>query len=158
MASIPNGFGGAPRAGIFLGGYGNRIGTNSDGVSDDLERNLISGNSQRLHRGHLLQQPAQPRRAAHHHRRELDGRERHRPGGACPTISASAARPASPVIIRDNVIAAHTFEGISTHSSNMLIIGNRIGVGADGVTPLGNGYNGISLSGNDNVIGGTGPG
>ncbi|MBK7917873.1 MAG: hypothetical protein IPJ94_16765, partial [Chloroflexi bacterium] len=46
MASIPNGFGGAPRAGIFLGGYGNRIGTNSDGVSDDFERNLISGNSQ----------------------------------------------------------------------------------------------------------------
>jgi hypothetical protein len=40
----------------------------------------------------------------------------------------------------------------------MLIIGNRIGVGADGVTPLGNGQNGLFLSGNDNVIGGTGPG
>ena len=40
----------------------------------------------------------------------------------------------------------------------MVIIGNRIGVGADGVTPLGNGYNGMFLSGNDNVIGGTGPG
>jgi hypothetical protein len=40
----------------------------------------------------------------------------------------------------------------------MLIAGNRIGVGADGVTPLGNGQNGLFLSGNDNVIGGTGPG
>jgi hypothetical protein len=46
MASIPNGFGGSPRAGIVLGGYGNRIGTNSDGLSDALERNLISGNYQ----------------------------------------------------------------------------------------------------------------
>ena len=40
----------------------------------------------------------------------------------------------------------------------MVIIGNQIGVGADGVTPLGNGYNGLFLSGNDNAIGGTGPG
>jgi hypothetical protein len=46
MLSIRNGYGGSPRAGIVLGGYGNRIGTNSDGLSDDLERNLISGNSQ----------------------------------------------------------------------------------------------------------------
>jgi hypothetical protein len=64
----------------------------------------------------------------------------------------------APTTIRDNVISGHTIEGISTHSSNMLIIGNRIGVGADSVTPLGNGQNGLFLSGNDNVIGGTGPG
>ena len=63
-----------------------------------------------------------------------------------------------PVIIRDNVIAAHTIDGISTNSSNMLLTGNRIGVGADGVTPLGNGHNGMFLSGNNNIIGGTGLG
>jgi hypothetical protein len=157
MLSIPNGYGGSPRAGIVLGGYGNRIGTNSDDVSDDLERNLISGNSQTSISAIYFNNLANP--------------------DAPPTIIAGnwmgvdatglAALPNNygiggtsnvPVIIRDNVIAANTIEGISTHSSNMLIIGNRIGVGADGVTPLGNGQNGLFLSGNDNVIGGTGPG
>jgi hypothetical protein len=157
MLSIANGYGGSPRAGIVLGGYGNRIGTNSDGVSDDLERNLISGNAQTSISAIYFNNLANP--------------------GAPPTIIAGnwlgvdatglAALPnnygiggssAVPVIIRDNVIAAHTIEGISTHSSNMVIIGNRIGVGADSATPLGNGQNGLFLSGNDNVIGGTGPG
>ena len=56
------------------------------------------------------------------------------------------------------MISGHTYEGVSTNSSNMLLTGNRIGVGADGVTPLGNGYHGIFLSGANNVIGGAGPG
>ncbi len=157
MASIPNGTGGAPRAGIFLGGYGNRIGTNSDGVSDDLERNLISGNSQTsisaIYFSNLPNPDAPPTiiagnwmgvdatgLAALHNNYGMSG------------ISSV------PVIIRDNVISGHTFEGISTNSSNMLIIGNRIGLGADGMTPLGNGYSGLFLSGSNNIIGGVGPG
>jgi hypothetical protein len=157
MAAIPNGTGGSPRAGIVLGGYGNRIGTNSDGVSDDLERNLISGNSQTSISAIYFNNLANP--------------------SAPPTIIAGnwmgvnatgvSALPNNygiggtsnvPVIIRDNVISANTIEGISTQSSNMVVTGNRIGVGADGVTPLGNGQNGLFLSGNNNTIGGTGPG
>ena len=157
MSAIPNGYSGSPRGGIVLGGYGNRIGTNSDGVSDDLERNLIAGNANVAVYAIYFNNLSNP--------------------GAPPTIIAGnwmgvdatglAALPNNygiggasnvPVIIRDNVISGHTFEGISTQSSGMLITGNRIGVGADGVTPLGNGYSGMFLSGNDNLIGGTGPG
>ncbi|MBK6326389.1 MAG: PKD domain-containing protein [Chloroflexi bacterium] len=157
MASIPNGFGGAPRAGIFLGGYGNRIGTNSDGVSDDLERNLISGNSQTsiaaIYFSNLPNPDAPPTIIAGNWLGvNATGL------AALPNNYGISGASSVPVIIRDNVIAAHTFEGISTNSSSMVIIGNRIGVGADGVTPLGNGYNGLFLSGNDNAIGGTGPG
>ena len=157
MASIPNGFGGAPRAGIFLGGYGNRIGSNSDGVSDDLERNLISGNSQTsiaaIYFSNLPNPDAPPTIIAGNWMGvNATGL------AALPNNYGISGTSSVPVIIRDNVIAGHTIEGISTHSSNMLIIGNRIGVGADGVTPLGNGQNGLFLSGNDNVIGGAGPG
>ncbi len=157
MVAIPNGTGGSPRAGIVLGGYGNRIGTNSDGVSDDLERNLISGNSQTTISAIYFNNQPKP--------------------DAPPTIIAGnwmgvdatglanlpnnygiGGMSYTPVIIRDNVISGHTYEGISTHSSGMLITGNYIGVGADGVTALGNGYSGIFISGNNNIIGGTGPG
>ena len=150
-------YGSSPRAGILLGGYGNRIGTNSDGVSDDLERNLISGNSQMFHL-----RPSTSTTCPTPARRPPSS-----PGTGwawtppvwrlCPTISASAAPLTPPPSSATTSSPANTFEGISTHSSNMLIIGNRIGVGADGVTPLGNGYHGLFLSGNDNVIGGTGP-
>jgi hypothetical protein len=157
MASIPNGFGGSPRAGIVLGGYGNRIGTNSDGVSDELERNLISGNSQTsisaIYFNNLPNPDAPPTIIAGNWM-GVDATGL----AALPNNYGISGTSSVAVIIRDNVIAAHTIEGISTHSSGMLIIGNRIGVGADGVTPLGNGQNGLFLSGNNNVIGGTGPG
>lgn len=157
MLSIPNGYGGSPRAGIVLGGYGNRIGTNSDGVSDDLERNLISGNSQTSISAiyfNNLSNPSAPPTIIAGNWLGVDATGL----AALPNNYGISGSSAVPVIIRDNVIAAHTIEGISTHSSNMVIIGNRIGVGADGVTPLGNGQNGLFLSGNDNVIGGAGPG
>jgi hypothetical protein len=156
-ASIPNGFGGSPRAGIVLGGYGNRIGTNSDGLSDALERNLISGNYQTTISAiyfNNLSNPSAPPTIIAGNWIGVDATGL----TALPNNYGISGTSAVPVIIRDNVIAAHTYEGISTHSSNMLITGNRIGVLADGVTPLGNGQNGLFLSGNDNVIGGTGPG
>ncbi|HMP43141.1 MAG TPA: PKD domain-containing protein, partial [Roseiflexaceae bacterium] len=157
MLSIPNGYGGSPRAGIQLGGYGNRIGTNSDGVSDALERNLISGNGQTtisaIYFNNLANPAAPPTIIAGNWMGvDVTGLS------ALPNNYGISGTSAVPVIIRDNVIAAHTYEGISTHSSDMLITGNRIGVGADGVTPLGNGQDGIYLSGNNNLIGGTGPG
>jgi hypothetical protein len=157
MNAIPNGFGGAPRAGIVLGGYGNRIGSNSDGVSDDLERNLISGNSQTsisaIYFNNLPNPDAPPTIIAGNWM-GVDATG----VAALPNNYGISGTSSVPVIIRDNVISGHTYEGISTHSSWMLIIGNRIGVGADGVTPLGNGYSGLFLSGNNNIIGGTGPG
>ena len=157
MAAIPNGTGSSPRAGIVLGGYGNRIGTNSDGVSDDLEGNLISGNANvavyAIYFNNLPTPGAPPTIIAGNWMGvNATG------GGALPNNYGIGGTSYAPTIIRDNVISGNTYEGISTHSSEMLITGNYIGVGADGVTPLGNGYSGIFLSGSNNVIGGTGPG
>ncbi|MBE7529392.1 MAG: carboxypeptidase regulatory-like domain-containing protein [Ardenticatenaceae bacterium] len=157
MIAIPNGTLGSPRGGIILGGYGNRIGTNSDGLSDELERNLISGNTNvadyAIYFNNLPNPDAPPTIIAGNWMGvNATGL------AALPNNYGIGGTSYAPTIIRDNVIAGHTYEGIITHSSNMLITGNRIGVGADGVTPLGNGQNGLFLSGNNNLIGGTGPG
>jgi hypothetical protein len=157
MNAIANGYGGAPRAGIVVGGYGNRIGTNSDGVSDDLERNLISGNAQTSISAiyfNNLSNPTAPPTIIAGNWLGVDATGL----AALPNNYGISGSSAVPVIIRDNVIAANTIDGISSASSGMVIIGNRIGVGADGVTPLGHGQHGINLSGSDNQIGGAGPG
>lgn len=157
MAAIPNGTNGSPRAGISLGGYGNRIGTNNDGVSDELERNLISGNANVAVYAiyfNNLPDPGAPATIIAGNWMGVDATGL----AALPNNYGIGGTSNVPVIIRDNVIAAHTYEGIDTHTSNMQIFGNLVGVGADGITPLGNRQNGIFLSGNNNIIGGTGPG
>ena len=73
------------------------------------------------------------------------------------------------VVIRDNVIAGNVDWGVEIESAEVdepvatanIVQGNRIGVGADGTTALGNGKGGILLHGRgatDNLIGGSGPG
>lgn len=52
-----------------------------------------------------------------------------------------------------NVIAYNGFGGIRIDSASNHVAGNRIGVGADGTTPLGNQYNGVRILGDSNVIG-----
>lgn len=61
------------------------------------------------------------------------------------------------VVFANNVVSGNTRFGIRTAStSNQVIIGNKIGVLADGTTPAGNGSHGIFLHTNssDNRIGG----
>lgn len=160
MNAIANGYSASGRGGIYLGGYGNLIGSNFDGASDDLERNLISGNAHASTSGILTQFVDQP--------------------GAVPNMIAGnwigvdatglAALPNNyglrgatgtnhGLTVRNNVISGNAFEGMSLSLTNATVSGNLIGVGADGATPLGNGHTGIWLTaGNDNRIGGTGPG
>lgn len=45
--------------------------------------------------------------------------------------------------------------GISNGSDNNIVTGNFIGLGADGLTDIGNGANGIDLYGSHNIIGGS---
>ncbi len=155
--AIANGFGGSPRGGIYLGGYGNLIGSNFDGVSDDLERNLISGNANNSTSGIFSQFVS------------VTGAVPNTIAGNWIGVDATglAALPnnvgiggaSQGLTVRNNVIAGNTFEGISLNLTSSVLTGNLIGVGADGVTPRGNGYTGIRLTaGNDNQIGGTGPG
>jgi hypothetical protein len=59
--------------------------------------------------------------------------------------------------IADNVLCANGGAGIRLTGENdsHRLVRNLIGVGADGLTPLGNGQEGIALSGNGNLLGGT---
>jgi autotransporter-associated beta strand protein len=57
--------------------------------------------------------------------------------------------------VADNVICANALYGINEGETSDVIVRNKIGVGADGVTPLGNGSDGIYLSGVGNIVGGT---
>ena len=60
-----------------------------------------------------------------------------------------------------NLISGNMWSGILLNSSGSnTVMGNYIGVAADGITPLPNGQNGIYVSGDavSNTIGGTGPG
>ncbi|MGH2685641.1 MAG: CSLREA domain-containing protein, partial [Actinomycetota bacterium] len=56
-----------------------------------------------------------------------------------------------------NVISGNIVEGVQLESGSNSLQGNYIGLGADGSTDLGNGSDGISISGNTNTIGGTTP-
>jgi CSLREA domain-containing protein len=51
-----------------------------------------------------------------------------------------------------NVIAASTVDGVSISGDDTVLIGNKIGVGANGMTPLGN-TRGVSVSGTGSYIG-----
>ncbi len=94
QTSAPNGTG----ISLFFGGVNNRIGTDGNGVGDESEGNVISGNSG-------------------------DG------------------------------IRFTTFP--HSHVTGTVVAGNRIGVGADGVSPLSNGGHGIQLRGSSQTqIGG----
>lgn len=155
MSAIANGFGGSPRGGIYLGGYGNRVGSDFDGVSDDLERNLISGNAGNSTSGIFLQYLDQPGAVPNTIAGNWIGVDA--TGLAALPNNTGVSGTSLGLLVRNNVIAANTFEGISYSGSAMRAIGNRIGVGADGVTPLGNGFYGIYLLASDNVIGGAGP-
>lgn len=159
MSAIPNGYNGSPRGGIYLGGYGNRVGSNLDGVSDELERNLISGNTFVSSSGILLQYVDQPGAVPNSIIGNWIGVDASGLAALPNNYGLSGASGAmNGLVIRNNIISGHTYDGISLTMNNASVTGNLVGVGADGVTALGNGQHGINLSGSDNIIGGTGPG
>ena len=159
MAAIPNGLNSLSRCGIYLGGSGNRIGTNGDGLSDTLERNLISGNNGCGILHNLQTNPtALPNVIAGNYiGTNATGL------AALPNSGSGLSSVTSPnynVVIRNNVISANGGGGIAIGGLNQAVIsGNFIGVGADGATPLGNtGGSGIFFHGSDNQVGGVNPG
>lgn len=163
--AIPNGTNSNSRAGIYLGGTGNRIGTNSDGIADNLERNLISGNHGS---GITLNIQTNPVAAANIIAGNYVGTDS--TGlAALPNSGSGLASSSGPnynVTIRNNVISGNGGSAIAISGLNQAVItGNFIGVAADGTTPLGNGslsytgnIYGIYLSGSNNQIGGLNPG
>ncbi len=58
-------------------------------------------------------------------------------------------------LIADNVFAANGSFGVEFGGTGNVIVRNKIGVGADGTTPLGNRDIGLRLFGNAHIVGGT---
>jgi hypothetical protein len=62
----------------------------------------------------------------------------------------------SSCLIADNVISGNLSYGVgNANAPNVTLVRNKIGVGADGLTPRGNGSGGVSLSGTSYLVGGT---
>jgi len=88
-------------------------------------------------------------------------------GGGVRITQATASTVVTPVGVTEtsthlerNIIAGNTTDGIQllgTNTTNNLIQNNFIGMAADGLTPVGNGRNGIRVQApsNGNIIGGT---
>ena len=147
------------RYGVFIlqGSTGNRIGTNADGQSDTLERNIISGNGSS---GILLDQSSSNTIAGNYIGTNAAG-------------SAALAGAVDGVVIQNsstnntiggtlagtgNVVVGSGLDGIllqDINPGNNLVAGNIIGADRTGLIPLGGFTNGIDIQSSDNIIGGT---
>jgi len=133
------------------------IGTNGDGVSDELERNVISGN-----RGHGIFFDGSTIGniiAGNYIGTDVTGTvaigngpihagillrgSGHRVGTDGDGVSDELER---------NVVAGNA-GGISLQAGNCTVAGNYVGVDATGLAAMGNGGRGISVDGDDNIIG-----
>ena len=156
-AALPN----LGDAGVTIadGAQNNRIGTNADGVSDDLERNVISGNagsgvrfqdagtSFNVVAGNYIGTTADGAIALGNGNQGIDI---HAPNNTVGGITAASR----------NVIASNSSSGIyiyNTNATGNLVEGNYIGTDATGTVALGNHNDSITIDeAPDNTVGGTG--
>jgi hypothetical protein len=161
-SALPNG--GAAGVQITGGAQGNRIGTNSDGVSDDLERNVISGNT-----GNGVQiagsGTSQNLVAGNYIGTDWTGTMQVGNGQAGVRIDTGASNntlggstPAFRNVIGGNGDRGVYLRDVATQAN--LIAGNYIGVDATGAAPLPHHNNdAVSIDyASNNTVGGTAAG
>ena len=169
QSSVPNGSGVA-----ILGSRLNHVGTNADGLSDELERNIISGNS-----GTGVSIYAWPDRidgganenviAGNYIGTDISGQQALGNGSYGITLSflyvgEFLAPPTGNIIggrnpIERNIIAGNQGSGIfAARAEETIVLGNYIGVGADGSAALGNAVGVHLYESPNNLIGGSEPG
>ena len=140
-----------------IGGSGgfNTIGTDGDGVSDELERNIISGN-----RGHgIFMGGTGNIFAGNYIGTDVTGTVAIGNGSNAPGMLLRGSSHhvgmnedyVSNELTR-NVVAGNS-GGISLQADDCIVAGNFIGVDATGLVAMGNGGRGIQISGDDNIIG-----
>jgi M6 family metalloprotease-like protein len=149
---------------IAAGSTFNRIGTDGDGVSDDVERNVISGN---LNRGIFSSGTwginSENVIAGNYIGTDVTGMTAMGNGGDGVAITGENFRIGTDASAdafnanERNVIANNGRAGIYLDNANGTVVaGNYVGVAADGVTALGNALDGVELWNSfNNTIGGT---
>ena len=128
----------------------NRIGTNQDGISDEFERNVISGNSQF---GIALRdsQTSNNIIAGNYIGTTLSGQ------ASLPNVSDGISSSSNANSFRSNIIAGNGGSGLVLFANDSIATGNVIGLAANGVTDLGHPAVGIYITGARNRIGGSSP-
>lgn len=53
-----------------------------------------------------------------------------------------------------NVISGNYFDGVQLYGTSSVVAGNYIGVAADGIAPMGNGHDGLSINADNTTVGG----
>ncbi|HVK08828.1 MAG TPA: M57 family metalloprotease [Gemmataceae bacterium] len=149
---------------IDSGAQSNRIGTNSDGVFDGAERNVISGNKGtaifilrpgtdfNVVAGNYIGVDATGEAALGNGNRGILiglGAQSNRVGTLAGSAFPNAGR---------NVISGNTWMGIQIDSNQNVVTGNSIGTSATGKTGFGNLLEGIRINGAGNTIGGSAAG
>ncbi len=144
--------------GISIGSNisGVRVGTNGDGVSDALERNIISGNYHGIEvegSGHII--------AGNYIGTDVNGTSAI--PNTAPIYYFSAANSyigmnsdgSAGEANEGNVISGNTYSGIDLNAANVMIAGNIIGSDPGRTIDLGNGDDGIYIRGygDDAIIG-----
>ena len=145
-------------SGIFAGPQFNRIGSSADGVRDEEERNVISGN---LSAGIWVYQSPKNIVVGNYIGTSADGLSPIGNAGSGIRIDDSAD-----VIVgapgAGNVIAASGFHGVEitgSLSTGVVVQGNRVGTDKEGTSALANSGRGISIQDSaSNYIGGSSAG
>ena len=149
--------------GIGPAGTNNRIGTNGDGIADDKERNIISGNGLDGIKGFFTDLITI---AGNYIGTDVTGTVGlgngrngiYFQGGAFNRVGTDGNGVSDEV--ERNIISANASSGFTTSngSSNNVIAGNYIGTDVNGTVALGNSATGIAIDGTNNRIGTNGDG
>lgn len=143
-------------AGIYLGGDDARIGTNGDGVSDTIERNVISGNN---FRGITLNGADNVLIAGNYIGTDVTGttalpNETGVLGLSGTYLTLGTNGDGSGDAVEGNLISGNNLGGVSLQSGvTGVIAGNVIGLDASGTAVLANDGSGLSFSGADKLVG-----
>jgi hypothetical protein len=70
-------------------------------------------------------------------------------------LNLNGSTGSSGCLVADNVFGANALNGINDGQPSDVIVRNKIGVGADGTTAMGNGSDGLSLNNSGVLVGGT---
>ena len=158
-------------SGLFINTTsGTVIGTNGDGIGDDQERNIISGNGALIGRPGIWLIGVSNVIAGNYIGTNIDGTVAlgnsssgiSLGAGGQPGFSNRIGTNGDGIsdVLESNLISGNGGSGISLASYQNRVSGNLIGTTADGMSPLGNGYHGVSINlvGHSNLIGTDGNG
>jgi parallel beta-helix repeat protein len=126
--------------GVGIGGQNNTVGGDADG-----ERNVISGNGG----AGISIADADNTISGNYIGTNADGTEALGNGGNGVYISSQNS-----IVGPDNIISGNDEDGVHIASADNTVSGNYIGTDANGTQDLGNGGNGIYISGKRNEVGG----